>query len=63
VLQRDGVEPSHIVLWNRGHDEWLYVALLAEPRRAGGLCFTATYTARGFDFTDALLRKYFHVAI
>jgi hypothetical protein len=33
------------------------------PRRGAPAACIATYTARAFDFTDALLRKYFRVAI
>lgn len=62
VLLRDGVEPSHIVLWRRGAGEWLYVTLLADPARRGAPCYTATFAAGVFEFTGALLRKYFHVA-
>jgi hypothetical protein len=59
MLQRDGFEPSYIVLWRKAGSDWLYVTLLANGERPSDLCFTATFTAAAFEFTDALLRKYF----
>jgi hypothetical protein len=59
MLARDGFEPSHIVLWQRGGREWLYVALLENPQRPGEVCFTATFTAGVIELTPKLLAKYF----
>ena len=59
VLQRDGFTPSHILLWQKQGGELLYVTLLANPQRPSELCFTATFSASRFDFTQALQRKYF----
>ncbi|HSW06409.1 hypothetical protein [Aquabacterium sp.] len=59
VLARDGVLPSHIVLWRRQGGVWLYVTLLAHPTKPSQACFTATVVAQGLDITTALLQKYF----
>ena len=59
VLQRDGFMPSHILLWQKSGGELLYVALLANPQRPSEMCFTATFSATRFDFTQSLQRKYF----
>ncbi len=59
VLQRDGFTPSHIMLWQKQGGELLYVALLANPQQPNQMCFTATFSARRFDFTQSLQRKYF----
>jgi hypothetical protein len=59
VLQRDGFVPTHIILWQRQGGELLYVTLLANPQRPSEMCFTATFSASRFDFTQSLQRKYF----
>ncbi len=59
VLQRDGFVPTHIILWQRQGGELLYVTLLANPQQPSEMCFTATFSASRFDFTQSLQRKYF----
>jgi len=59
VLQRDGFMPSHIILWQKQGGDLLYVTLLANPQKPSELCFTATFSASRFDFTQTLQRKYF----
>ena len=59
VLQRDSFTPTHIFLWQKQGGELLYVALLANPRQPSEMCFTATFSASRFDFTQSLQRKYF----
>jgi hypothetical protein len=59
ILQRDGFEPSYIVLWQKQGSDWLYVTLLANGDKPSEVCFTATFAAGAFEFTGPLLKKYF----
>jgi hypothetical protein len=61
VLQRDSFTPSHILLWQKQGGELLYVTLLANPQKPSEMCFTATFSATRFEFTQSLLRKYLDV--
>lgn len=62
VLRGHDLSPRHIMLWRKG-DDWLYVHLSdrgsAKPDAPADLCFTATVVATDFDFTTALIQKYF----
>ena len=59
AAQRVGVEPTHLVLWQQAHGNWVYVALLQHPRQPDQWCFTASFVAGNVERTTALLRKYF----
>jgi hypothetical protein len=59
VLQGDSFTPTHIILWQRQGGELLYVTLLANPQKPGDMCFTATFSASRFEFTQMLQKKYF----
>ena len=59
MLERDGLAPQRILLWRKAGAEWIYVALLENPAKAGDVCFTATIRAGSLNGTKALLRKYF----
>jgi hypothetical protein len=61
VLRGHDLAPRQIMLWRKSHDEWLYVHLAqADKAQPGGLCFTATVHAADFEFTGALIQKYFY---
>ena len=60
VVERDGLAPQHIVLWRKPDAQWIYIALLENPQRAGQVCFTATFAAARFEQTPVLIAKYFH---
>lgn len=51
--------PVAIVLWRRPGQGWVYVALETPSDPPPAWCFSATFSAPVFDFTPALLRKYF----
>ena len=59
VVERDGLAPQHIVLWRKPDAQWIYIALLENPERAGQVCFTATFSAARFEQTPPLIAKYF----
>jgi hypothetical protein len=59
MVERDGLAPQHIVLWRKPDAQWIYIALLENPERAGQVCFTATFTAARFELTPQLIAKYF----
>jgi hypothetical protein len=59
MVERDGLTPQHIVLWRKPDAQWLYIALLENPERAGQICFTATFAAGRFEQTSPLIAKYF----
>lgn len=60
MLQRDGFESGHILLWRRPGGEWVYVSLAATTGPASATCFTATFSGQAFEFTPALVQKYFY---
>src|ERR1700712_4562756 len=43
VVERDGLTPQRIVLWQKDRGAWLYVALLENPKKATDYCYTATF--------------------
>ena len=59
MVEHDGLAPQHIVLWRKPDAQWLYIALLENPERAGQVCFTATFAAGRFEQTAPLIAKYF----
>jgi hypothetical protein len=59
LLQRDGFEPSRLLLWERPGSGWLYVAVIENPQKRGEMCFTATVTAATVGITREVLKKYF----
>ena len=59
VVQRDGLTPQRIVLWQKSGGPWLYVALLENPKKPTEHCYTATFVAERFDLTGPLVSKYF----
>ncbi len=59
MLQRDGFDTDHVILWQPAGGDWLYVTLLHGRENPGSVCYTATFNAKAFDFTGSLLRKYF----
>jgi hypothetical protein len=59
VLDRSAFAPVQIMLWDKGPGEWVYVSVLPVDGDAQRSCFTATFTAEPFEFTPALIRKYF----
>ena len=59
MVERDGLAPQHIVLWRKPDANWIYIALLENPERAGQICFTATFAAGRFEQTAPLIAKYF----
>ncbi len=58
ALQAGTFAPSQIMLWHNTDDEWIYVALASNAEVPGTVCFTATFSASEFGFTQELLRKY-----
>jgi hypothetical protein len=62
ILRGYELGPRQIMLWRKG-DEWLYVHLAdrkaATDRAPADMCFTATVLATDFEFTPALIQKYF----
>jgi hypothetical protein len=63
VVERDGLAPQQIVLWQKNRGAWLYVALLENPKKATEYCFTATFVADRFELTGPLVFKYFGIAV
>jgi hypothetical protein len=63
VVERDGLAPQQIVLWQKNRGAWLYVALLENPKKATEYCFTATFVADRFELTGPLVLKYFGTAV
>jgi len=61
AVGQDGFAPDHIVLWRKPGAGWLYVTLIANPAKAEEVCFTASFVAERFEFTGALVKKYFGV--
>jgi len=59
LLQRDGFEPSRLLLWERPGSGWVYVAVIENPEKRGEMCFTATVTAATVGITREVLKKYF----
>jgi hypothetical protein len=59
VVERDGLAPARLLLWQKRSGETLYVALLPNPQKPSEACFTATFAAARFDMTLLLRRKYF----
>jgi hypothetical protein len=59
LLQRDGFEPSRLLLWERPGAGWVYVAVIENPHKRGEMCFTATITAGTVAITRDVLKKYF----
>ena len=58
-LAADGFAPTAIVLWRSPAYGWLYLALKSHPTKPGKVCAMASFSAPAFEFTGALLRKYF----
>jgi hypothetical protein len=58
-LEGDGFAPAHVLLWQRSPDEWLYVNLMLRSSNPDTFCFTATFAAKRFEFTEPLIKKYF----
>ena len=58
-LGADGFAPTAIVLWRSPSYGWLYLALKSHPTKPGKVCAMASFSAPAFEFTGALLRKYF----
>jgi hypothetical protein len=63
IVERDGLMPQRIVLWQKNRGAWLYVALLENPKKATDYCYTATFVAERFDVTAPLVLKYFGTAV
>lgn len=59
LLQRDGFEPTRLLLWERPGAGWLYVAVIDNPAKGGEMCFTATIAAAKVEITREVLKKYF----
>jgi hypothetical protein len=59
VLQRDGFEPTRLLLWERPGAGWIYVAVIENPAKGGEMCFTATVAAGTVSITREVLKKYF----
>ena len=59
IVERDGLAPARLLLWQKRGGETLYVALLPNPQKPSEACFTATFAAARFDMTLLLKRKYF----
>jgi hypothetical protein len=59
VLDRSAFASVQIMLWDKGPGEWVYVSVLPVDGDTQRSCFTATFTAEPFEFTPALIRKYF----
>jgi hypothetical protein len=59
LLQRDGFEPSRLLLWERPGSGWVYVAVIENPQKRGEMCFTATIAAATVGITREVLKKYF----
>jgi hypothetical protein len=63
VVERDGLAPPRLMLWQKRSGETLYVGLLPNPMKPSEACFTATFAAARFDMTLLLRRKYFSGAL
>ena len=63
VVERDGLAPQRLVLWNKPAAGWLYVAVIENPTRAREVCYTATFVAARLDVTGPLLVKYFGTGV
>ena len=63
VVERDGLTPQQIVLWQKNRGAWLYVALLENPKKAREYCYTATFVGDRFEQTAPLVLKYFGTAV
>ena len=60
-IAQDGYEPSGLVLWKKPSIGWVYVLLLANPKKKDEVCFTSTFAADKFELTKAMQKKYFGV--
>lgn len=58
ALGAGGFEPLQLVLWRRPGGDWVYVAIVANGQKPGGVCFSATIAAQPFPESNALRRKY-----
>ena len=58
MLERDGFAALAILLWRRSADEWLYVTMRDDGFTRGMLCFNASFVAKVFSITPALMAKY-----
>lgn len=61
VIANDGLTPQRLLLAKQAGGAWLYVSLRADAGKPGGVCSTASVVAGRFEFTPALVRKYFGV--
>ena len=59
VLDRHAFASVQIMLWDKGPGEWVYVSVLPVDGDTQRSCFTATFAAEPFEFTPALIHKYF----
>jgi hypothetical protein len=59
MLGADTFASAGIVLSRQAGGDWIYVALAKRGTEASDRCVAATFTAKVFDTTPALLRKYF----
>lgn len=59
VLDRSAFASVQIMLWGKGPGEWVYVSVLPVDGDTQRSCFTATFSAEPFEFTPALIHKYF----
>jgi hypothetical protein len=59
MLGADTFASAGIVMSRKAGGDWIYVALASKGTGATDRCVAATFTAKVFDITPALLRKYF----
>ncbi|MBX3619631.1 MAG: hypothetical protein KF891_06545 [Rhizobacter sp.] len=58
MLERDGLYPEAVALWQRPGTGWVYATLMRRAHAPHARCFTATVSATAVPATPALLKKY-----